>query len=75
MNNKMKEIGTGIGIAGISVAATGNFIPGLGACTGTCGACGLSCIVPIVSISSVYLLSTVKKNFNIKHNKAVNCNK
>ncbi|AJA49442.1 hypothetical protein CPAST_c33760 [Clostridium pasteurianum DSM 525 = ATCC 6013] len=69
MNSKMKEIGTGIGIASVSIAATSNFIPGLGACTGTCGACGLSCIVPIVSISSVYLFSTVKKKFKIKHNK------
>lgn len=69
MNNKIKEIGTGIGVAGISIAATSNFIPRVGACTGTCGACGLSCLVPIVGISSIYLFSVAKKRFKIKHNK------
>lgn len=75
MNNKIKEIGTGIGVAGISVAATSNFIPGVGACTGTCGACGLSCLIPIAGISSIYLLSVAKKRFKIKHNKTVSYNK
>lgn len=71
MNNKIKEIGTGMGVAGISVAATSNFIPGIGACTGTCGACGLSCLVPIVGISSIYLFSVAKKKFKIKPNKII----
>ncbi|AGK98930.1 hypothetical protein [Clostridium pasteurianum] len=71
MNNKIKEIGTGIGVAGISIAATSNFIPGVGACTGTCGACGLSCLVPLVGISSIYFFSAAKKKFKIKHKKIV----
>lgn len=75
MNNKIKEIGTGIGVAGISVAATSNFIPGVGACTGTCGACGLSCLIPIAGISSIYLLSVAKKRFKIRNNKAISYNK
>lgn len=67
MNNKIKEIGAGIGATGISIAASGSFIPGVGACTGTCGACGLSCLVPIVGISSICIFSIAKKKFKLKN--------
>lgn len=77
MNNKIKEIGTGVGAAGISIAATSNFIPGVGACTGTCGACGLSCLVPIVGISSICIFSIARRKFKAKHKykKIASCNK
>jgi hypothetical protein len=77
MNNKVKEIGTGIGATSISIAASTGFIPGVGACTGTCGACGLSCLVPIVGISSICIFSIARKKFKLKnkYKKIVELNK
>jgi hypothetical protein len=66
MNKKFKDIGTGVGVAGMSIVASANVIPGINGCTGSCGACGLTCLVPIAGIASVYIFSITRKKIKLK---------
>ncbi|HEY5588973.1 MAG TPA: hypothetical protein VIK86_08465 [Candidatus Paceibacterota bacterium] len=71
MNKKIKNVGTGAGIAGITIAASTNVIPGIGGCTGSCGACGLTCLAPILGISSILFFSIVGKRLKLKAGKMI----
>lgn len=61
MNKKLKDIGAGASVAGVTIIASSNIIPGISGCTGACGACGLTCLAPIVGISSILLIAITKK--------------
>lgn len=69
MNKKIKDIGTGVNVAGISVVASLNVIPGTSGCTGICGACGFACLVPIAGVASLMLFSSTIKKFKFKSKK------
>lgn len=69
MNKQLKDIGMGVNAVGISVVASLNVIPGTSGCTGFCGACGFTCLVPIAGISSLTLISITRKKFKFKFQK------
>lgn len=71
MNKKLKDIGTGASVAGVTIIASSNIIPGISGCTGACGACGLTCLVPIVGISSILFFSIASKKLKLRVGKSL----
>ncbi|MDD4572476.1 MAG: hypothetical protein PHN47_08365 [Clostridia bacterium] len=63
MKNKIKNLSLGLGVAGFSILSS---VTNIGVCTGVCGACSLTCAIPIAGVATVGAISLVNKKFKTK---------
>lgn len=57
----------GLGTTGTYLLASSNLVQGTGQCTGTCGACGFSCVTTFVPVVIIGGIALVKKKTNQKN--------